>query len=275
MKRIAITMALIFGLTPLIQAQDQFKQSLSGIKKVSLEASTKMIVEITQGNELILDWQKTCDGCDDNGNYNDSPYVREQVEKKRDKRKGLKAIYASGEDNTGFGMQMDRDGEVLRIKDLKPITQRRNFTIKLPKGINLEVNTSTLGSLEVNGFTDELEVTSNVGNVKLVDVTGPITASTSTGNIDVVFKGVNQNAPISLNTATGDIDVTLPNSTKANVEMRSTMGTVYSNFDLTKPREDGLRNVSGHRKIQGALNNGGVKILLSSSTGDIYLRKKS
>ena len=44
MKRIAITMALIFGLTPLIQAQDQFKQPLSRIKKVSLEASTKMIV---------------------------------------------------------------------------------------------------------------------------------------------------------------------------------------------------------------------------------------
>ncbi|MEL6809795.1 MAG: DUF4097 family beta strand repeat-containing protein [Bacteroidota bacterium] len=274
MKQIISIIIIMLTLVPLGNAQEPFKQSLSGIKKVSLKASTDMKVEVTQGNELILDWGKICDGCDDNGNYNDLPYVREQVEKKRNKAKGLKAIYADGVDNTGFGMQLDRDGEVLRIKDLKPITQRRSFTIKIPKGVSLEVDTSTLGSVDIDGFSDELEVTSNVGHVKLVNVTGPITASTSTGPIDVIFTTVSQNSPISLTTSTGDIDVTLPSNTNANVELRSTMGTVYSNFDLVKPREDGLKNITGNRKIKGTLNNGGVKVYLSSSTGDIYLRKQ-
>lgn len=274
MKRIVIISVFMLGIIHLATAQNQYKHSLSGIKKVTIEANATMNVEVANGNELILHRGKLCEGCDDNGNYNDSPYAREQVQNKRDKSKGLKAIYATGVDNTGFGLQIDKDGEVLRIKDLKPITQRKDFTIRIPEGIKLEVNTSTLGSLNVTGLSSELEVTSNVGNIKLIDVTGPVTASTSTGAIDVIFTSVNQNAPISLTTATGDIDVSLPNDTKTNIEMKSTMGSVYSNFDLTPPREDGLKPVGGQRKIKGQLNGGGVKIKLSSSTGDIYLRKK-
>jgi len=239
-----------------------------------IEASAGITVEVSSSNELVLEWPGVCDGCDDNGNYNDSPFAREQVQKKRDKAKGLKAIFASGVDNTGLGMQVDQDGEVLRIKDLKPITQRKDFILRIPKGIKLDVNTSTLGSLRVSGFTAELEVTSNVGSIELVDVTGPVTVSTSTGNIDVIFASVNQNAPISLTTSTGDIDVSLPTSTKTNVEMNSTMGSVFSNFDLEIPRNDGLKPVGGQRRIKGSLNGGGVKISLKSATGDIYLRKK-
>jgi len=272
MKRIVITSLLVLGFLQLGMAQKQYKNPLNGIKKVMIEASAGITVEVSSSNELVLEWPGVCDGCDDNGNYNDSPFAREQVQKKRDKAKGLKAIFASGVDNTGLGMQVDQDGEVLRIKDLKPITQRKDFILRIPKGIKLDVNTSTLGSLKVSGFTAELEVTSNVGSIELVDVTGPVT--TSTGNIDVIFASVNQNAPISLTTSTGDIDVSLPTSTKTNVEMNSTMGSVFSNFDLEIPRNDGLKPVGGQRRIKGSLNGGGVKISLKSATGDIYLRKK-
>lgn len=261
----------MIGIIPVGNAQKTYKKSLNGIKKVSIEANTRMTVVQGSDNELVLNWSKSKNNDDD---YYNNYWTDNKKEKQNDKAKGLTAIYTGGSDNTGFGMQVDQDGEVLRIKDLKPITQQRSFTIIIPKGINLDINTSTLGSVKIDNFTDELEITSNVGSIQLINVTGPITASTSTGNIDVVFTSVNQKAPISLTTATGDIDMSIPSNTKANVEMRSTMGTVYSNFNLVKPRKDGMKNVSGHRKIHGELNSGGVKVYLSSSTGNIYLRKK-
>lgn len=58
-----------------------------------------------------------------------------------------------------------------------------------------------------------------------------------------------------------------------NLELK-TNGTVYTNFDIEIPTKKGMKNVSGAKKITSAINNGGVKIKLKSSMGNIYLRKK-
>lgn len=284
MKQLLLIMAFIAGFIPQGNAQEPFfKESLNGIKRIELTASTRMNVVIGTANEISFKWGAPCDDCDEKqehewSNWDDhddnDDHDNDRTQKRKDRSEGLTAIYANGKDNTGMGMSMERDGDVLRIRDLKPITQRRAFTVTIPKNINLNVDTSTLGSVHIEDFAAELEIKSNIGHVTLVNVTGPVTASTSTGMIEVIFSTVSQSAPISLTTATGTIDVAIPASTKADVELSSTMGTVYSNFDLVKPRTDGLRNVSGERKIKGQLNNGGVRMNLSSSTGNIYLRKK-
>ncbi len=285
MRQIVICIAILLGLNCSTNAQEAFfKESLQGIKKVEIEASTYMTVVAGTANEVSFQWGSHCEGCkkslfedEDENDFlheKEDNFFHEKDTSRKDKAKGLKAIYAGGEDNTGMGMYLERDGEVLRIKDLKPITQRKPFTITVPSTIDLHLDCGNLGSALVKGITSELEINSNVGSIQLLDVTGPITANSATGNIDVIFSSVSQNAPISISTATGDVDVSLPTNVKANVILKSTMGTVYSNFDLEKPREDGLRVVGNTRKIEGTLNNGGVKVHLSSSVGNIYLRKK-
>ncbi len=269
MKRICIsTMALLFSLA--VWAQKEYKMSTSGIKKVVLETNTTVDVKIGSGSELTLENGVDCENCDEHDHY----YNDHEDEGEDDRAKGLTALYAGGTDNTGFGMSSERDGSTLRLKDLKPFTQRYGFTLTLPKGIDLSIDCGNLGSINVTDFSAELEIESNVGHVNLKNVTGPITASSSTGNIDVVFTSVNQSAPISISTSTGAIDVSLPANTKADIEMKTTMGDVYSNFDLVPKRDDGLEVVGANRKIKGQLNNGGVDIRLVSSVGNIYLRKK-
>ncbi len=270
MKRISITsIALLFTL--MVWGQKEYKVSLSGINKVVLETNTTVDVKIGSSGELILKNGTDCENCDDHGHYSDDGHEENGVD---EKAKGLTALYAGGVDNTGFGMASERDGSTLKLKDLKPFTQRNGFTLVLPKNVDLTLDSGNLGSVNIENFSAELEIESNVGHIKLMNVTGPITANSSTGAIDVVFTSVNQSAPISLTTATGSIDVSLPTNTKADVEMRSTMGNVYSNFDLVPDREDGLKVVGAMRKIKGQLNNGGVDIRMVSSTGNIYLRKK-
>lgn len=263
-------MLLFLGGTLLTTAQEAYRKSLSGIKKIQLETDTSVSVEVGSSNGLVI--KSGCKGCDDEHSH--EVHSHEEDQKQKDRSKGLTAIYAAGEDNTGYGFQVEQEGDFLRIKDLKSFIQRSGFTVVIPASMNLNLDCGNLGSATIAGVSSEIEVNTNVGNITMNNVTGPVVAHSNTGTVEVVFSKVNQNAPISITSSVGIVDVSLPANTNANVELKSTMGTVYSNFDLEKPREDGLKVVGANRSIKGKLNNGGVNISLKSSTGAIYLRKK-
>lgn len=278
-KTIIITVTLLLSAF-FINAQSDYKHSLSGIKKVVISSGTSMQIVTGETNELIIgkyDYQKKST-CDTNHNYNvnhnHNHNNHDENHNKNDKSKGLKAIYANGTDNTGFGMSIEKDGDILRIKDLKSFTQRNGIKFTLPKTMDISIDCGNLGAARIENFASEIEVQSNVGHIHLVDVTGPITANSSTGGIDVEFVSVSQNAPITISTATASVDVTIPANTNADLVLKSTMGTVYTNFDLNVKHDNDMKSLTGNRKIVTKLNKGGVKITLSSSTGNVYLRKR-
>ncbi|WP_299435297.1 DUF4097 family beta strand repeat-containing protein [uncultured Aquimarina sp.] len=252
MKNIAIAIVLFITIGH-IQAQGDYTQSLQGIKNVTIGSESGVKIKAHDKNELLII-----------GNGRKMP----------EKAKGLKAVYAGGSDNTGFGVYVQKEGGTLIVRNLKNM-HSKTLEIFLPKSINIKVERSNLGSLVVNGFSSEIEATTNVGSMTFRDVTGPIVAKTATGEINIVFNKVSQNSPISLISATGAIDVSLPNNTSANLEMKTTMGEIFTDFDIKFPvPESGLKVVGGKRTIKTELNNGGVEISLRSSTGNIYLRKQ-
>ncbi len=270
MKRIEVLMLLFLMSISVTYAQDEFKQSLSGVKYVKIEMDAKIKLVAGESSELVIAENK---GDDDKYDYDYDYDTDEDKKRKTEKMEGMKAIYAGGVDNTGFGLSVEKDGDVLKVRDLKSWMQRGSVVITLPKNMNVILDCGNLGHATVEGFSSEVEVNTNVGHITLDDVTGPITAHTSTGAITVKFANVNQSSPISISSSTGDVDVALPSSTNANLELRSSMGTIYTDFDLEVPREDGMKRIGAIRKIESKLNSGGVKISLRSSTGNVYLRK--
>lgn len=270
MKRTGILIAL-FLCSVVNQAQEQYKKSLSGIKQVHIQVNTSVKLIVGNSNEILITKDTGKNGHD--ARDYDHKVSDEAKKKKNDKAKGLKAIYAGGEDNTGFGMYYEVDGNVLKIKDLKSFTQRRGFIITMPKHIALNLNCGNLGSANIKGLSSEIEVKTNVGKLELLDVTGPVTARTNTGDIKVKFSVVNQSSPISISSSTGNIDVHLPIKTKANLALRTTMGTASSDFNLEESREDGMKRIGNLHKIEGKINNGGVKIILRSSIGNVSVKK--
>lgn len=258
MKKILITFLLIiYAIT--IQSQEVYKHSLNGIKKVKIDANTSVKVIASNTAELIITGKK-----------------KTYKEKKKDeKRKGLRAIYPSGKDDTnGLGFSINKEGVILLVTDLKHHFQRKNVTFTLPKNIDVIVDGGQLGSVNIEGFSSEIEVEANIGEITINKVTGPVTAYSQVGDIDVDFITVNQNLPISINSSVGAIDVALPANTNADLDIKANTGTVYTNFNLKTPKEKGMKNISRPKKITGSINNGGVKIKLKSSVGNIYLRKK-
>lgn len=269
MKYFLILLYPIFLVSINAAAQKEYKKSLSGISRVEIETETNVRVVKSAGSEIKI--TAGCTGC---GNDGERSSFNDNRKDEDEKAKGLKAIYPGGTDNTGMGILQQQEGGVLKLKDLMSYLKRDGLTISLPASVALHLDAGALGHINVDDWNAELELTTVVGDIKLKKVTGPITAHSATGNIDADFSTLNQEAPVSLISSTGDIEVTLPANVKAFVEMKSTLGAVYCNFELVKEREDGLKPISGHKAIAGNINNGGVKVSLKASTGNIFLRKK-
>ncbi|NAS31744.1 DUF4097 family beta strand repeat protein [Flavobacteriaceae bacterium R38] len=256
MKHLKSTILVIFivlagHLNAQQREQKNYTQSLQGVNWVKIEAGTNIVVKTHNKNELL---------------------IKGQSYKVPEKAKGLKRINGGGEDNTGIGFYVAKEGSDLIVKNAS--RRNRDFEIYLPASQNISVNGTWLGDIEIYGFTGEIEAKAeSVGNITIEDVTGPIIANSNTGTIQVLFNKVNQSSPISISSATGKLDVSLPSNTSADVSLRSTMGEIYTNFDLKMPDKDGLRAISSQR-INGTINKGGVEINLRSSTGNIYLRKQ-
>lgn len=261
-----IILLFIFCSSVAFAQKTSYKKSLSGIKKVRVESDASISIIAGSTSELVMT-EVGKDGKDRFPRF-------DRNDEKKDRKKGLRPIYPGGEDNTnGFGFSVTTENGVLTITDLKSHFQRNNIKITLPKNMNIDIDSGNLGHILIDGFTSEVEANSNVGEIDLKNVTGPVTAHSSTGTITVIFDTVSQSSPISISSSVGEIDVALPSSTKADLNVR-TNGTVYTNFDFKAAPKKGLKNVSGLKNIQKAINGGGVNIKLKSSMGNIYLRKK-
>lgn len=229
----------------------EYTHSLEGVEWVKIESRSNVAVKTHNGKELLIK------GVSHSG----IP----------DRAKGLKLVGENGTDNTDVGYYVIKEGNNLIVRNLK---KSESSEIYLPATQNISVITNWHGDIEIIGFLGEVEASARLnGSVSVKDVSGPLTANTLNGTIDVVFAKVSQSSPITVYSTNGALDISLPDKTPANVSLGTTNGEIYTNFDLSIPDKNGLRPIAT-KKIGGSINNGGVKIQLKTTNGNIYLRKK-
>lgn len=158
-----------------------------------------------------------------------------------------------------------------------------NLNIKIPQqDIRLTLSTVNEGDIKVSNVKGELEINNVNGAIQLENISGSVVAATINGDVKVNFISVDPEAAMAFSSLSGDIDLTLPALTNANLKLKSDMGEMYSDFDLsiepanTKPtftEEDGMRKLSKNSWVMAKINNGGPEFLLKNMTGSIYIRK--
>jgi len=188
------------------------------------------------------------------------------------KAKGLKAIYPGGTDNTGMGLDVEKNGNLITVTCLLPLGRDEEYKIMVPENIALEIESGCERSndIEITGVKNEIDV-KNCNDITLKSVCGPLILSTISGNIDVTFTAVNTDKPFSVNSVSGDIDITLPARTATTLEMRTINGNFYTDFDFSDSKKD-LKRVGGN-ELDQALNGGGFKFTISTVSGNVFLRK--
>lgn len=156
-----------------------------------------------------------------------------------------------------------------------------DLTIKVPRNFSLQVGTVQDGDITIEEVTGELEVSNVNGSIRLTQVGGSALLNTVNGSLVASFKTVTPNAPMAFSTVNGKIDVTFPGSLRANLKLKSDMGAIYSDFDMTveKPAkpvstaQNGVYRVSQDSWTSGKVNGGGAAITLKSLQGNLYIRK--
>lgn len=189
-----------------------------------------------------------------------------------ERAKGLKPVYSGGTDNTGVGLSVVKNGNLITVNCLLPFTRHGNYTVKVPENLSVKIKSGCEynSNILIRKVKNEIEIQS-CHNITLQDVSGPLVLSTIAGNIDIAFAALNTDKPFSINSISGEIDITLPAKIGADIEMGSVTGTMYSDFDLAGTDRD-MKRVGGNQ-LNTKLNGGGTKFSIVTVSGNIYLRK--
>ncbi|PHN06621.1 DUF4097 family beta strand repeat-containing protein [Flavilitoribacter nigricans] len=190
-----------------------------------------------------------------------------------ERAKGLKALSARGQDNTGIGLEIMTSGGAMTIK--KSTGQSVDYRIKVPVKANLKIEEDGWGGsgdYYIKGSMGEIEIKTTNSDIVLEDISGPVVAKTTSGDITVTFANMNGDKPTSIVNTSGFIDVTMPTSIKADLKLRSISGEIFSDLDLEFPDTEFKNRYSSN--FDGKLNGGGAEIDLRAISGNIYLRKK-
>lgn len=189
-----------------------------------------------------------------------------------DRAKGLKPVYASGTDNTGLAVSVEKNGNQVTLQCLLPITQSAKYKIRVPDNFSVRVDNECghAGDVEVANIKGEVDV-KNCHNIKLKNISGPLVLSTISGDIEVAFSSAAKVVPISLSTISGEIDVTIPAKSGVDVELETISGGIYSDFEF--PSGDKKMQRIGGNSIKAQLNGGGTKVKITNISGSIYFRK--
>lgn len=204
----------------------------------------------------------------------------ENIEKNNvpERAEGLRSLYNSAEDNTGLGLSVVQEGNVLKI--LKASRLENDYEIEVPKNVAVSIEQVNWGNanIELSNLNGELEIKSTSGNMTLKNITGPVIANSVSGNLTAQFNTIRSGKPTAISLVSGDIDISLPSESKADFKLQSISGEIYTDLDIVsknKQNEDeNLRQIGGGYTIQGASNGGGTELSLNTISGNIYIRKK-
>jgi hypothetical protein len=205
--------------------------------------------------------------------------VEEKEKEKKDKAAGMKRIPV---ESSGLTVEEDNNEVTIRLESMR---RSYDLDIKVPLNSSLKLSGANLDEINVENVNGELEVSCANGNIKLMNVSGTVVTTSTNGDIEVVLSKVASDKPMSFLTFNGDIDVTLPADVKASLKIRSQMGEVYSDFDVSlksvpakteesAKKEGGRYRVSLDRSVYGTINGGGPEFRFQTNSGNIYIRKK-
>jgi hypothetical protein len=267
MKRILLSLAFA-GLAAAQDGADKLKvafrdPSRPGTIKMGLIQGS-IIVKGYNGQEVLIDAAPRKRGRDDDS--------------KRETG-GLRRIYAPSSN-----ISVEEENNVMKI-DVQSHEHATDVTVQVPMKTSLNLRAINDGNITVENVQGDIEVNNTNGNVILTNVAGSVVAHALNGSLTATIREVAPGKPISFSSLNGKIDVTLPPSLKANLNLQSAQGEIFSDFDVvlspTAPevketnREEGRGRyrVSTGRGMIGKVNGGGQDVTFKNMNGSIYIRK--
>jgi len=154
------------------------------------------------------------------------------------------------------------------VGDVEVKTTSGAIEVREVEGESIVVDT-TSGKVTLEGVEGIMEVHTVSGRVKISDSKGATkSVRTTSGDIWVELEEVTESISRMLLTSTsGDVTLLLPEGVAAGVDAQTTSGRISSEFKIL------VEGKIEKRSLRGTVGEGGVKITLKTTSGDISLGK--
>jgi DUF4097 and DUF4098 domain-containing protein YvlB len=205
--------------------------------------------------------------------------ARNESERGEGRAQGMKHIPM-----TSTGLNIEAENNQVRIST-DSVQRTVDLVITVPVHTSLSLHTVNDGNIFVTGVDGELDVNDVNGEVDLKNISGSVVAHALNGHVMVTFNRIDPQKPMAFSSLNGDIDVTFPADLKANVNLRTDNGEVYSDFDVkliaNAPQQTvedergkgGKYRVKVDKSVRGTINGGGPEMQFKNFNGNIYIRK--
>ncbi|MEM9928379.1 MAG: hypothetical protein AAF840_01045 [Bacteroidota bacterium] len=196
-------------------------------------------------------------------------------------------VQVNGEDRPDLQeLDIVRDGNELKILERKPNIKvfkealgddNLNITHKRDKlGDGSWGRCSVVSYLEIT-VPKKMKVTAETlyGGIEAMAMENMPRAKSTYGTIEVVFSPTATVNGLDFESTYQSVDVTLPAATKADLQLRTSYGSMYTDFEF--PMKANMNDSHSHegrgQPLNGVMNGGGKAITLSATYKNIYLRK--
>ena len=275
MKKLALSLVLLWA-SQVIFAQNEYITEMKN--------SPESTIEIQVGtNEISIighDKDEIIITTDFVGAYIDEPSGKKKEIPQR--AAGLNPISVSATDNTGIGLVVEKSEDYFSVLNISKNARNKYYKFKIPNkaklmvnDIHAEVNTTYM----VSDMFSEVEINALNSEIKMQNVSGPVVANATNGNVEINFRDLTKEKPNSILSVNGFVDVTLPAKTAADIQLHTVNGEAYTDWDIEVDKDAsatlpmGAPNMNMFN-LEGQINGGGIPISIQSVNGDIFLRKK-
>ncbi len=156
-----------------------------------------------------------------------------------------------------------------------------NLEIKVPRKINLILDSYWDGVIEVSQVSGEMNLRSQNNDIRMTNVSGSARVWSYNGSFDASFDNVTSDKPLYFESYNGSIDLKLPADMKATVNFSTNTGKMLTDFDIKTLKDSvqvgstkqGEFEVRFDELITGEINGGGQLLTIETEKGDIRLRK--
>jgi hypothetical protein len=157
-----------------------------------------------------------------------------------------------------------------------------DYTIKVPRGMNLTLVTVNDGDIGVRNVLGKLEIRNVNGAITLEKVAGTTLARTVNGDVDINYI-TNPSQDSEYYTLNGDLNISYPASLSADCEYKSYNGELFTDFPEVKmlpakvTKNENWDSGSTKYKLNSSssfrIGNGGKRLHFETFNGNIYIKK--
>jgi hypothetical protein len=167
-------------------------------------------------------------------------------------------------------IELEQDGNTLTVRTEKPRTKKRrsisiSFDITVPKQTALELG-SDVGKIRVSNITETIKAQTDVGQITCKEISNDIDLKADVGTVKVVYsKDAPAACSITISTDVGGIELTTPPDFSATVYAETDVGSIKTDLPLT---------VRGKisKSLHGTIGAGEGELRLKTDVGSIRIR---